>query len=69
MKYITGALLIGLLFVIAPTITEDLTDAEIRKLLIQQSIRSYSGRESVLERGGYVYDLETPTDYTQPGSR
>ena len=32
----TGVLLTGLPFVAAPTIAEDLTDAEIRKLLIQQ---------------------------------
>lgn len=69
MKYITGALLIALLFVTALTIADDLTDTEIRKLLIQLSVRYYSGRASVLERGGYVDDLETPTDYTQPGSR
>ena len=43
MKYWISTLLTALLLLSACSIAEELTDAEIKKVLIEQSIRSYSG--------------------------
>ena len=43
MKYWISTLLTALLLLSECAIAEELTDAEIKKVLIEQSIRSYSG--------------------------
>ncbi len=43
MKHGISALVAALLLLSACSIAEELTDAEIKKILIEQSIRSYSG--------------------------
>ena len=42
MRHLVLGLLLGLLLVV-PATSEELTDADIRKILIEHSIRAYSG--------------------------